>query len=167
MSSSSIRLGTTSDIQLATYAQRLGIPMGNPPIIMRNQCYLPPPGRGVISNLQTTKQPGTHWVAYIQWGNCVYYEDSYGAEPIQELVDLCKVHQLRLLWNSIDHQFIQSTDCGYQSLFFLYSMTHRAPSISYPMRFVQFHRKFRGKSIRQCEQVLYSWAKKHRKQLGR
>ena len=164
MSSSIIHLSTTSDIYLAKCCNALKIPMGPRPVVMRDECYLPETGKGLIVNLESSDENGTHWICFYRSALGIFYEDSFGVPPIQELVDLCRKERIKLFFNTLQHQALSSDDCGYQCLFFLDSMVHNKGMVT--ERFANFHRQFRGK-VSNGEMILHKWALKHRKQLGK
>lgn len=92
---------------------------------------------GVVFNLDAHDEPGSHWVSASMdlAGNGLYYYDSFGGQPPQE------VHQLftsigtqlearhgyppTVKHNPHRHQF-RNTECGIYSIFFLTSMLDAA-----------------------------------------
>jgi hypothetical protein len=88
--------------------------------------------KGYIINMQDSvdengkRQMGTHWVCFI----CVkypnnkkagFYYDSYGIGPPKEVVKFCK--GISLKHNTIDHQSLMDSVCGFFCLAFLYFVT--------------------------------------------
>lgn len=92
-----MRFGITSATQLRQYCSQLGIPAV---VHMRNELGTDVPSDVFhIMNLQALGEPGSHWIVY--WrpkGRTVWYADSYGAPPPQELVDMCVAAHLRIVY---------------------------------------------------------------------
>jgi len=78
---------------------------------------------GVV-NLDNSRGPGTHWVAYKKLKNNVEYFDSYGdLRPPAELVSyLCQDPRTRIHYNTERHQRPDDWNCGHLSLKFLSSI---------------------------------------------
>jgi len=74
-----------------------------------------------ILNLDDTRGPGTHWVAYKKRGAHATYFDSYGnLRPPKELVRyLCSSGVKRIRYNQKRHQRRSPWNCGHHSLRFL------------------------------------------------
>jgi hypothetical protein len=69
-----------------------------------------------IFNLNTSKEPGSHWVCWFKRGNEKLYFDSYGLVPPQELVDYLGTPILR---NTEQLQNFNQTNCGEFCLYVL------------------------------------------------
>lgn len=73
-----------------------------------------------IVNLQTDKEPGSHWVAYRKKGTIVEYFDSFGnLPPPQEIKNYfpgCKIY-----YNYNRYQNFNTYNCGHLCLKFLCS----------------------------------------------
>ena len=88
---------------------------------------------GIVFNLDRHTEPGSHWVsAYMDLsGNGLYYYDSFGGPPPQEINQLftsigtqLEAHHgipATIQHNPYRHQF-RNTECGVYSIFFLSSM---------------------------------------------
>lgn len=92
-------------------------------VLMRNELKTMIPVRAnecAIVNLQTDREPGSHWVAYRKHGNVVEYFDSFGSlPPPKELKDYfrgCKIY-----YNYNRFQNYNSYNCGHLCLKFLYN----------------------------------------------
>lgn len=71
-----------------------------------------------IVNLDTSGNPGTHWVCYRKLDNNVYYFDSFGnLRPPLELVKYFRGRNL--FYNKGVYQTVESSDCGLLCLSFL------------------------------------------------
>ena len=69
-----------------------------------------------ILNLNTSKQPGSHWVCWFKNGDKKYYFDSYGVVPPLEIVDYLKQPIIR---NTTQVQSFNQTICGQLCLYVL------------------------------------------------
>ena len=77
---------------------------------------------GVV-NLDDSKGPGTHWVAYKKRGRTVNYFDSYGnlRPPLEVESYLCSSSpKTRIIYNSKRYQKPSAWNCGHLALEFLY-----------------------------------------------
>jgi hypothetical protein len=76
-----------------------------------------------IVNLDLNKNRGTHWVAYVKFGNTVNYFDSFGdLKPPQELVRYFG-GKINMLYNNNQYQNYDQYNCGHLCLEFLYKNT--------------------------------------------
>ena len=76
---------------------------------------------GYICNLENSDEDGSHWVAFLKEGADTYYFDSYGAPPIQNLVDSLPKFNM-LLYNAEQIQDLSDTTCGFYCVAFLLAM---------------------------------------------
>lgn len=73
--------------------------------------------RGII-NLDDSKNPRTHWCAYIKDKNVVYWFDPFGdVPPPEEIVQYFK--NFHIFYNHDKFQYFGTSDCGKLSLEFL------------------------------------------------
>ena len=73
-----------------------------------------------IVNLDDSRQPGTHWVAY-RLGNDINYFDSFGnLKPPIEVINYFYPHSVK--YNYESYQKFGSYNCGHLCLKFLYDM---------------------------------------------
>lgn len=71
-----------------------------------------------ILNLDSSDNPGTHWVAYVKYNSNSEYFDSFGnLKPPLELIKYLKDTSLK--YNYIQHQTFGTTNCGHLCLRFL------------------------------------------------
>jgi len=75
-------------------------------------------GRYII-NLENTGQSGSHWVCFLKHNNIVYYFDSFGVYPVQQLVNICNKYKYELFYNLTQIQDKKSILCGWFCLGFL------------------------------------------------
>lgn len=74
-----------------------------------------------IVNLDSNKNSGTHWVAYIKNGSIVNYFDSFGSlKPPRELVKHFGSN-VKIFYNNDSYQKYNETNCGHLCLKFLYN----------------------------------------------
>lgn len=69
-----------------------------------------------ILNLNTSNQPGSHWVCWYKDGNKKYYFDSYGLVPPTEIVNYLKQPIIR---NTSQLQSFSQSNCGQYCLYVL------------------------------------------------
>jgi len=75
-----------------------------------------------IVNLNTTAEPGSHWVAYYVRGKNAVYLDSFGnLRPPRELVHYLG-KETKIFYNVMQYQPFNSVICGHLCLTFIYLM---------------------------------------------
>jgi hypothetical protein len=99
-----------------------------------------------IINLQNHDENGSHWTAFIKDKNDIYYYDSFGVVPPQNLYDIFIIDSTSLYYNTSDDQNFDSTSCGWWSIAFLYYMTNSKGSMLDRMK--KFDKKFRKKDTK-------------------
>ena len=73
-----------------------------------------------VLNLDTSKQPGSHWVAIAKQGNNTYLYDSFGRKNMKIIPNLIYSGNGRIIDTDYDaEQKIIETDCGARSLAWL------------------------------------------------
>lgn len=72
-----------------------------------------------IVNLDKYGSQGTHWTCFVKKGKKVYYFDSFGMYPFQDLVNICNRNKLEILYNANIIQDPKSILCGYFCIGFL------------------------------------------------
>ena len=72
---------------------------------------------GVV-NLDISKNPGTHWVAYIKKGQIVHYYDSFAVNPPIELINYWGKGCI-IFANATQDQTIDQVICGHLCLKFI------------------------------------------------
>lgn len=111
----------TTNIQLEQLAKRMRIPYFRG-VFMRDS--LPIGGiyrnESGIVNLDSTKGPGTHWVAYAKRGNRAIYFDGFGnLRPPNELVRYFGRNVMKIEYNRTSFQTYDQSICGQLCLRFL------------------------------------------------
>jgi hypothetical protein len=78
-----------------------------------------------IMNLENSNQSGSHWVSFVKKGDCVYYSDSYGVRPPENIYNLFLNNCSKVYVNMKPFQSLNSKKCGWYAIYFLYSMNKR------------------------------------------
>ena len=99
-----------------------------------------------IINLQNHDEDGSHWTAFIKDKNDIYYYDSFGVVPPQNLYDIFIIDSTSLYYNTSDDQNFDSTSCGWWSISFLYYMTNTKGNMLDRMK--KIDKKFRKKDTK-------------------
>lgn len=92
--------------------------------LMRDQLDLDrdkiPVGFPFILNLDITGNPGTHWVMFMRiTRQTMFYYDSFGRPPPDELIKLCDRYDWTLKYIDIQIQDDSSTACGYFTVYMI------------------------------------------------
>lgn len=73
-----------------------------------------------VLNLDSSKNPGTHWVAFVKQNDCAEYYDSFGnLKPPLELIKY--LGNIPINYNYVQYQTFGTTNCGHLCLKFLRS----------------------------------------------
>jgi hypothetical protein len=89
---------------------------------------------GYIVNMQNSQDGnGTHWVSFILYENDKYihslYFDSYGMPPPIEIKEyINKINDFKIPYNTKQIQKIQTSECGWYDLSFIYNMQYKRKS---------------------------------------
>ena len=85
---------------------------------------LSPTPIAIVTNLDTSNKPGSHWVAiYIDRNGYGVYFDSYGLAPIStHHLDRLRRNCVRFQWNKKKLQSFDSKVCGEYCIMFLHHM---------------------------------------------
>ena len=78
-----------------------------------------------IYNLEPSYMSGSHWVTTYVRNGVIYYFDSFGMPPFQEIVNHVKKKNLTLLHQNQQIQHLNTTTCSYFCLYFLNEMRKR------------------------------------------
>lgn len=115
----------TSALDLKVLADEIGL-KGKLYIVMKDQLkFVPANAENIIINLANSGEHGTHWVCSFNDNKTknVYYFDSFGIYPVQEVLDWCKKTKKKYLYYSNEQfQDINHAYCGEWCLYFLYAM---------------------------------------------
>ena len=111
----------TFDIDLTKYCQKIAkkYKYKYNGVYLRDEIkYIPKINNSFcILNFDTSQNKGTHWVGIIQSYNYVYYFDSYGASPLQEIINLYKP-QFQISYINYAVQLQNTAICGHLVLVF-------------------------------------------------
>ena len=66
-----------------------------------------------VINLENHNENGSHWTALIREKNNVFYVDSFGTPPPENIFRRCKQMKLQIFYNNVGFQNIKSNLCGY------------------------------------------------------
>lgn len=72
-----------------------------------------------IVNLDISKNPGTHWVAYVKRGHIVHYYDSFGVTSAPPELIRYWGKNCTILGNTTQEQSIDQVICGHLCLKFI------------------------------------------------
>ena len=112
-----LKLGVTTTEDLYNLAKRLNYKIL---VISKDQVYNLKNNFYII-NLNNSNEPGSHWVSLIINNNILYYWDSFGCPPFNEII---KLNHKIIYYNQYTIQDINDSNCGWYCLFFLYHMKH-------------------------------------------
>ena len=110
-------LGETSNINLLNIAKHLKIDLC---VCSKDELFKNPNYENYIINMSDSNKPGTHWVALRKHLNEIYYFDSFGVICPREIYEHFKDEEIT--FSTIQVQDINSTDCGYYCLYWLWFM---------------------------------------------
>lgn len=88
------------------------------------------PGDSIIINLDPSyKHGGTHWVALrvSRYAPLVYYKDSFGAPPPNDVVAAVRATGLGLLYGNRIKQKLKEVNCGKKAAEWLFDMEASGP----------------------------------------
>lgn len=71
-----------------------------------------------VVNLDSSENPGTHWVAYVKRGRIVHYYDSFAVNPPTELIDYWG-KKCSIFANATQDQSVDQVICGHLCLKFI------------------------------------------------
>lgn len=109
------------DYELVKYAKKLKISNFRNVFMRDTLPQYPRKNECGIVNLDSNKNHGSHWVAYIKSNNIVDYFDSFGnLKPPKELVKYFG-KGVKILYNNDRYQNFNQSNCGHLCLEFLYS----------------------------------------------
>ena len=112
-----------SNLQLINICKQLNIPLNG--VFMKDELSGKIPNGNYILNLENSNQSGSHWVVLIKKNNKYIYCDSFGAPPLQTLIDNLNIDSNNLMFNNAQIQNVNSTLCGYFAICFLLCITQK------------------------------------------
>jgi hypothetical protein len=138
------KLTTLSNSDLYSIAIKLKIKLVG--IYMKDEVKAPLSQGCYIINLENHNEGGSHWTAFIKDRNDIYYYDSFGVVPPENIYDIFKIDSQNIYYNTSDDQNFDATSCGWWSIAFLYYMTNSKGSMLDRMK--KFDKKFRRKDTK-------------------
>ena len=111
----------TTNFELLSMIEKLNIPHFREVLSKNELVHLKPNTiESLIINLQDNdKGNGTHWIATYKNNDRVYYFDSYGVDPPNEILEY---YSLPILTHNFQIQKLNETNCGEYCVLFLYLM---------------------------------------------
>lgn len=106
----------TTNIDLENMAKKYKIPLNY--VVFKDELKKLPSNKElyIIINMSSTGHPGTHWVSLFYSPTLRLYYDPFGVKPPVEVIDFC---DKRVIYNDIQDEDIDGTNCGQLSLNFL------------------------------------------------
>lgn len=80
-------------------------------------------GSSYIINLDDSFGGGTHWVSIFFGDNHIYYFDSFGITPPEDVVKLSEKIGKEFCYSSEQYQDFNSVLCGYYGMYFINEMS--------------------------------------------
>jgi len=135
------KLTTTTNSDLYSIAIKLKIKLNG--IYMKDELEDNLKEGNYIINLENSNQSGSHWTCFIKDKNNIYYYDSFGVVPPQNIYNISVKNSLNLYYIDKHDQNLDSTSCGWWCVSFLYFMnTTRGPMLN---NMKKFDKKFNNK----------------------
>lgn len=91
---------------------------------------------------------GTHWIGLIVKKTKIFYFDSYGVAPFDQVLALNKP----IVWNDVQVQSMSSTACGYFAVSFLQYVSNESD-------FVKYMKSFKFENIEKNDKILKQYFK--------
>ena len=143
----SYKLTTTTNSDLYSIAIKLKIKLNG--IYMKDEIPTDLKEGNYIINLENSDQSGSHWTCFIKNKDNIYYYDSFGVVPPQNLYDISVKNSLNLYYIDKHDQNLDSTSCGYWVIAFLFYMNNtKGPMLD---RMKKFDKKFNNKNRKENE----------------
>ena len=109
-----------TNVDINKYVKKLKIPYFRGVYMLDTLPVRPLSRESAIVNLDVSRGPGTHWVAYKKRGNKVLYFDSFG--DLRPPLDLMRyLNQAEIQYNTKRYQSFDSINCGHLCLRFLHN----------------------------------------------
>ena len=137
------QLTTLSNSDINIICNTLKIPLKG--VFMKDEFKLPLSDGNYVMNLQDSHEGGSHWVAFIKNKSNIFYHDSYAVIMPQNQYDLFKSEQNNIYHNTLQKLSLDTTSCGWWSIYFLYYMYYSKGTLQ--KRFINFNKMFEHKKI--------------------
>ncbi len=143
----SYKLTTTTNSDLYSIAIKLKLKLNG--IYMKDEIPTDLKEGNYIINLQNSYENGSHWTCFIKDKNNIYYYDSFGVVPPQNIYNISVKNSLNLYYIDKHDQNIDSTSCGYWVIAFLFFMSNTKGNKLDIMK--KFDKKFNNKNRKENE----------------
>ena len=113
------------DYEINHFVNKLKVPYFRGVFMLDTLPRKPNHNESAVVNLDSNKNPGTHWVAYKKRGNYVEYFDSFGnLKPPKELVNYFEGgggggKTIKIFYNRDQYQKFNTINCGHLCIEFL------------------------------------------------
>lgn len=88
---------------------------------LKSEIQMKPSDICAVVNLES-HPPGSHWVSFYIRSGILYYFDSFGIVPPNEIVEIAKNRKLEIVYQDSDLQKLSSKRCGYYCVYFIKEM---------------------------------------------
>ena len=107
---------TLTNLDIIKYCNKYNIPLNG--VFRIDNIIKGPPNYLTVVNSAIDNEISGHWIAYIYNDKLksVYYIDSYGVSPFDEIINLFKGY--KILYNNIQIQALNSNICGWVVLLY-------------------------------------------------
>jgi len=112
----------SSNIELVEKAKKLKLNNFRGAFMRDQLNFVPALNECGILNLNTSNQPGSHWVCWFKRGKEKYYFDSFGVTAPRELVDYLKPP---IIYSTCQVQGFADTNCGQWCLYVLNGLSRK------------------------------------------
>jgi hypothetical protein len=102
-----------------------------------------------IINLENSNQSGSHWCTFIKDKDNIFYYDSFGVVPPQNIYDISVKNNLNLFYIDKHDQNLNATSCGWWCIAFLYYMNTTKGVMLNNMK--KFDKNFNNKNRKENE----------------
>ncbi len=139
----SYKLSTLSNSDLYSICIKLKLKLNG--IYMKDEIPNDLKEGNYIINLQNSYENGSHWTCFIKDKNNIFFYDSFGVVPCQNIYDISLKNNLNLFYIDKYDQNIDATSCGWWCISFLYFMNNtRGPMLN---NMKKFDKKFNNKKL--------------------
>ena len=137
----SYKLSTLSNSDLYSICIKLKLKLNG--IYMKDEIPNDLKEGNYIINLENSNQSGSHWTCFIKDKDDIFYYDSFGIVPPQNLYNIALKNSLNLYYIDKHDQNLEATSCGWWVVSFLYYMNNTNGNMLNNMK--KFDKKFNNK----------------------
>ena len=77
------------------------------------------PNLNIIINMASMNHKGTHWICLHTYKDFIFYSDSFGVEPPEEVIEYGKKYNKPIIYNDYQLEKLNGDNCGQLALFTL------------------------------------------------